>query len=279
MAYRLAVGYAMMDMTQARLHAVARSDIGRARAVNEDSLCVDERLGLLLVADGLGGHIAGEVASQKALATIRNYLAECEKRDPPPGEISWEVDDEDRTWDDKPNPATDLLNAAIQRSNQSIYSLNRQQGFQDGQGMGTTLVGLWHYGARNEALCFNIGDSRLYRYRQGRMRQLSKDHTMYQQCLDHGHTGIPPHNHILLRALGLARRVNCDMERYTLKRGDLFLLCSDGLTSMVSDEIILAFITTATGGAALEPVCERLVNLANENGGTDNITLILARYE
>lgn len=268
----------MPSTTQARLHAVARSDIGRARAVNEDSLCVDERLGLMLVADGLGGHSAGEVASQKALTTIRSYLGECEKRDPTPGGISWEVDDEDRTWDDKPNPAMDLLNAAIQQSNQSIYSLNRQQGFQDGQGMGTTLVGLWHYGSRNEALCFNIGDSRLYRYRQGRMRQLSKDHTMYQQILDHEHTSIPPHNHILLRALGLAPRVNCDMERYTLKRGDLFLLCSDGLTSMVSDEIILAVITTATGDA-LEPVCERLVNRANENGGTDNITLILARYE
>jgi protein phosphatase len=143
--------------------------------------------------------------------------------------------------------------------------------------MGTTVVGLWMPGQSDEAVVFNVGDSRLYLCRNGRLSQLTKDHTWYQYWLDHGQIGPAPSSNIVMRALGIARHMPVSAHLQSLESGDLILLCSDGLTSMVSDALIEKTLCE-TDSDQLQSACQHLVDMSNEQGGRDNITVILARY-
>jgi len=261
-----------------RLQAYGLTDIGRNRTLNEDSFYCDEELRLLLIADGMGGHAAGEAASREAVSRIADFLQRSRpERDPEMTEPEVQEYDDESTLEDLPNPVIELVTAAIEHANAAIYGLNQARGYPDGQGMGTTVVGLWMPGPWDEAVIFNVGDSRLYLCREGRLSQLTKDHTWYQYWLDHGRIGPAPSSNIVMRALGIAPQMPVSAHLQNLQRGDVILLCSDGLTSMVSDARIEETLREL-GGDQLQVACRRLVELSNEHGGRDNITAILACY-
>ncbi|WP_373508125.1 protein phosphatase 2C domain-containing protein [Thiocapsa sp.] len=238
-----------------------RTDRGRVRAGNEDAVVVDPALGFLIVADGIGGAQAGEVASVLAA----DVIAERFRRD--------------AAYQLHPDTAKTFVETAIEEANISVWRLSQIQ--PDLSGMGTTVVA----GAVGlDWLAFAyVGDSRLYRLREGRLEQLSRDHSFIQEVVDQGffssredarRYGIG--ENILTRALGSSAKVRVSSGLSDLACGDIFLFCTDGLTGMVPEDW-LCKVLVASVGNDLDPAAEALVRLANERGGTDNITLALLR--
>lgn len=269
----------MAYLSAGRLQPFGLSDIGQKRTLNEDSFFYDEGLRLLLVADGMGGHAAGEVASREAVVRVADFLKQLTVEADPDGTevLDFAEEEDDSTLEDLPNPAIEWVTEAVQGANEAIYALNQENGYPEGQGMGTTIVGLWMPGQTDDAVVFNVGDSRLYLCREGRLSQLTRDHTWYQFWLDNGQIGPAPSSNIVMRALGIAQHMPVDARIQTLQVGDVILLCSDGLTAMVPDALIEETLC-GTGRDHLQSVCEQLVNLSNERGGRDNITVVLAGY-
>ena len=281
-----------MNNGSARRMAVAGlTDIGRERDHNEDGYLIDEALALLLVADGMGGHAMGEVASKTAIETILDVVNEHDREqflaatladpvsanDPtvPYDGLTTARDPDDTTVDEDPTYALGVIQTALASSNRKINELNRDHDLPKGRGMGTTIVGLWFLENDQRAIIFHVGDSRVYRYRGGRLEQLTRDHTLYQEWLDDGGRGDPPNRNIITRAIGPSPATEADVSVQDLVKGDVFLLCSDGLTGMVDDDVIEQTLRSNTDLAA---TCETLVRLANDGGGTDNITVTLARW-
>ncbi|MBY0430025.1 MAG: protein phosphatase 2C domain-containing protein [Rhodospirillales bacterium] len=242
----------MVDSFADRLECAALSDVGRKRRLNEDCYLIDSGRGLLVVADGMGGHQAGEVASRLAVDHVAEALAQAAL-------------------------SIDAVQAAVERANTRINEENTRRGFREGAGMGTTLVGLQMVEGGTQAIAFHVGDSRLYRYRAGVLRQLTRDHTLYQQWLESGQPGPAPGRNVILRALGPWPHVEAELAVEPVAADDLFLLCSDGLSSMVDDASIAAILEEGRA-APLGETCTRLVVVANEAGGADNVTVILARW-
>jgi protein phosphatase len=266
------------------------TDVGRERDHNEDGYLIDEALALLLVADGMGGHAMGEVASKTAIETIADVIYEHDPElfsaatlaDPGSADNPTEPcdgsttarDPDDTTVDEDPTYALGVIQTALANSNRKINEMNRARNFPEGSGMGTTIVGLWRLENDQQAIIFHVGDSRVYRYRSGRLVQLTRDHTLYQEWLDDGGHGVPPNRNIITRAIGPSPEVEVDASVQYLVKGDVFLLCSDGLTGMMDDDVIEQTLRSHSDLAA---ICEALVRLANDGGGTDNITVTLAR--
>ena len=236
-----------------QLEFAGLSDVGRSRSRNEDSFEISREAGLALVCDGMGGHAGGDIASR----TVAEVVVQSILRD---GKSGQEPDA--------------LIRAAVHQANHRLVSLNQQRGFPEGRGMGTTLVGLWLLAETNRVLVFHAGDSRLYRLRAGEFRQLTRDHSLYQAWLDAGGHGQAPHRNIIIRALGTSSDTVPDTKTETVNPGDLFLICSDGLSGMLSDPEISEVLGK---GGDLPALCKRLVDLANEKGGHDNVTVVLAR--
>lgn len=277
------------------LQAAGVSDVGRKRVLNEDYFCIDEALRLLLVADGMGGHATGEVASREAIETLRTYLhdhyeiantaypeqpqhadADATLKDLP---VLESESDQDRTQKYLPNSAVPILVAALDHTNQHLHALNKQRGYPEGQGMGTTVAGLWlPEPLKHEAIIFHIGDSRIYLYRKHALQQLTRDHTLYQYWKDHGQLGPSPARNIIYRSLGPTAQVGADIQLQPLCPQDLILVCSDGLSGMVPDSWIEAALHQLECNR-LQTKCDELAALANAQGGVDNITLILACCE
>ncbi|MBF0368600.1 MAG: serine/threonine-protein phosphatase [Magnetococcales bacterium] len=262
-----------------RLRVVGCSDVGLVRTLNEDSFRIDEELGLLVVADGMGGHDAGEVASAQVIDSIQESLNTfiAEKKDPPaarnqPAEC--DDDDEEPTLDDIPNPLVDTVSAAVNRANSSINNANWEKGYPEGMGMGTTVVGLWFPEFSETQVVFHVGDSRFYLYRQKRLLQVTQDHSMYQQWINFGGKGRPPAQNILLQAMGPAQKVRPDVRFQDLLKGDVVLLCSDGLSGMIDDKKIGEILSKVTADN-LDASIDLLIKAAREAGGKDNITAIL----
>lgn len=223
---------------------------GRIRQNNEDSLLVREDLGLFAVADGMGGHAAGEVASRLAI----DALVACSG----------------------PKPDAADLAHAFERANRAI--LERAGEDSATRGMGTTLSALAVDGS-GHGLVAHIGDSRLYRCRDGRTEQLTRDHSWVQEHMDAGVlTADQAKNHpfasVLTRVLGTPGPTEPDIDRITVQPGDLFLLCSDGLTGMIGDDTIDAILAT---GSMLDAKAADLIDAANQAGGADNVTVVLVR--
>jgi protein phosphatase len=238
------------------LRTAAHTDVGLRRRGNEDRFAVDAQLGLSLVADGMGGHSAGQVASALAATSVVGALHERKGGDASPAE---------------------KLRGAIEDANRAIYSAARQH--QEYSGMGTTVVALLVEEGR--AAIAHVGDSRAYRVRAGRIRQLTDDHSIVGELLRrHEITADDarehPHRHVLTRALGVRGHVQPDLAELTLSPGDLFVLCSDGLTNHVEDHEIAKVVSEASD---LEAGCAALIELANRRGGEDNITVALARLD
>lgn len=238
------------------LSATALSDVGRRRTANEDRYALAGDLGLYLVADGMGGHTAGQVAAELAAQGAVDAL---------------------RTLVDASASLAEKLRYAVASANREIFAAARAK--PDLAGMGTTLVALLASEAR--VALAHVGDSRAYLIRGRRIRQLTDDHSLVAELVRRreitaraarGH----PHRHVLTRALGVRRSVEPDLAELTPFANDTFVLCSDGLTGHVGDDEIADTVLSAID---LESGCERLVDLANSRGGEDNITVVLVRCE
>jgi protein phosphatase len=245
--------------------AAARTDVGRKRQGNEDSLCIAPDLGLYAVADGMGGHAAGEVASRLAVDTIREcmqkYLGGAD-----PAVLGQPIPTCSRE-------ATFLL-SSIQVANRMIF--DAAQGRREYRGMGTTLVSV--LAVDDTVALAHVGDSRIYRIRDAGIVQLSRDHSVVQQQVDRGIISAEEahesqYRHLITRALGLKESVEVDLTEEPVLPGDILLLCSDGLSDLLEDEEILAIVREHAED--LEKACQALVDRANYKGGDDNITALL----
>ena len=241
-----------------RWEAAGASDVGRVRKGNEDAFFVDEQRGVFLVADGMGGHAAGEIASALATQAVGGTLVRG-------------VDDE---------LEADMLAEAMKRSLHCAHEaiLARTQEDPSTEGMGTTMTALV-VGRHGEYRLGHVGDSRMYLLRGGVLTQVTRDHTWVQREVDEGRLteqGARRHrlSHILTRALGADSADRPDIMGGTLAPGDLVLLCSDGLTGMLPDRAIAAILSE---DAPLPDLAARLIADANARGGKDNITAVLVR--
>ncbi|MBP6514646.1 MAG: Stp1/IreP family PP2C-type Ser/Thr phosphatase [Steroidobacteraceae bacterium] len=248
-----------------KLRTVAASDTGRVREHNEDAVAIDSDVGLVVLADGMGGYNAGEVASGIAAKTIVNIVREA-------------FDHQELGGTD---PATGLSRAgiilrdAILRANKIIYQTSKSQA--QCEGMGTTIVAaLFH---DNKVSVAHVGDSRLYRLRGDRFEQITMDHSLLQELVDRGfyspeEAQRATNKNYVTRALGVDPSVQVEVRELPAYKGDYYVLCSDGLTDMVEDEDI--HLTISTFSANLDTVAKQLIQLANDNGGRDNISVMVA---
>ncbi len=235
----------------------ACSDRGEIRRVNEDSWVADELAGFFAIADGMGGHGSGDIASKLVIDSVSDALRAFREHQP------------------NAEP-TDAILAAIKQANSIVFERNQKNNRDPGVGMGTTLVGLYLQLNTQGCTLFNIGDSRLYRYRDNSLQQMSEDHTLLRQWQLNEKRGPAPPGNIIMRAIGLFEEACCDTYQIDLRSGDLLLLCSDGLSDMLSDAEISTSIDNHTSSSP-DQLCEDLVQRANRNGGLDNITAVVVR--
>ena len=246
------------------------SDTGTVRAHNEDCFLIDRALELVAVADGMGGHRAGARASAGALAALQACLA----TQPDPTAIA--PSDPDATAVNQRWRHAVALGQAVERANAALYAENRQHGHLDGTGMGCTLTGIQVLPALAAFTAFHVGDSRLYRYRDGVLAQLTRDQTAYQLALESGAPGALPPQNLLLQAVGPAALVTPEIAMHDARRHDVLLLCSDGLHGWVPHGELEQ--TLAEPRAPLAALCATLIDLAKQHGSRDNITALLARF-
>ncbi|AXA91009.1 PP2C family serine/threonine-protein phosphatase [Massilia sp. YMA4] len=245
--------------------AFGLTETGPFRAANEDNFLLAPQPGLLAVADGMGGHAGGATASTEALALLHAFLADAGH-------------DADDTFAPGAHGAAPLrtLAAAIAHVNARLYQANMALGRPDGTGMGTTLTVLWRPDPAGPAYVGHVGDSRLYLLRAGRLLQLTRDQTLYQQALDAGSGGPLPSRNLLLQALGPGPAVQPELLAQPVAPGDLFLLCSDGLHGD-SDDAAIAAILAGARDDDLHERCAALVAQALRDGSRDNVTAVLLR--
>ncbi len=249
-----------------KLEIVNVSDVGRRRPHNEDSTLSDIEQGLVILADGMGGYKAGEVASAIAVTASHDQISAGLKI------IKAGQTDESTGL----SAESSLVKEAIINANSNIY--NSALADPQCQGMGTTIVvALFYDGIVTIA---HVGDSRLYRKRAHDFEQITKDHSLIQELIDRGlYTSEEAHaktpKNLVTRALGIDADVEVDVMEEPVLAGDIFLLCSDGLNDMVDDEEI--HLTLSKYSANLVQAAEALVNLANAKGGKDNISVILIK--
>ena len=246
------------------IQVVRLTDIGKVRDHNEDAVASDLSIGLLVLADGMGGYKAGEVASEMAVLLVA-------------AEITQAMQDNVQTWPEKSAllPESRMLKNAIQKVNAAIYQVSQDE--PQCAGMGTTLVaGIF---TNNKLVVGHIGDSRMYRLRDGALVQLTEDHSLVQEQMNAGlitkeQAQTSSNKNLVTRALGIEPEVEMELQELEVEVGDFYLLCSDGLSDMVSDAEIAETLREANGN--ITHAANRLVHLANEHGGVDNISVMLA---
>ena len=245
--------------------AGARTDKGIIRQNNEDNFYVAEGDGILLVADGMGGHASGEVASKIAIDVIRDYFDGIKTgRELQVGRYCEEFSE-----------ATNKIGSAVRLANQAIYEASK--GNPLWHGMGTTVAATLITG--NRLSIAHVGDSRVYLVRANDMEQLTDDHSLVseqvkRELITKEQAKESDIKNILTRALGVNPEVEVDLDELALLNGDILILCTDGLTTMVEEDEIVSVVTTTDDP---DMACERLISMANENGGRDNVTVIVAR--
>ena len=256
--------------------AYGLSDVGLVRKSNEDNFLIDPGSGLVAVADGMGGHDGGEIASRAALEAMRASinLAMREGHQDKPS-IAADGHDPDATWKDQHMPAVMIVHEAVRHANARVYAANVGNDYTEGGGMGTTLTGFWHWRDGGPMIVFHVGDSRLYRMRRGELAVLTRDQTMYQQALEEGLSdNLPPRN-LLLQAIGPLDDVAPDVNVCVPEDGDLFMLCSDGLYGN-TPHAAMAEVLAGASAQTLDQACAALLEMAKAHGSRDNITVLLA---
>src|ERR1700744_2904882 len=249
-----------------KLRCVGMTDTGKVREHNEDTIAVDADIGLLVLADGMGGYNAGEVASGIAVKAIVNLVKE-------------QVEREDLNVQDREaglSRPTIILRDAIHRANKIIYQTARTQ--PQCEGMGTTVVAALFFD--NKITIAHVGDSRLYRQRPSgeKIEQVTMDHSLLQELVDRGFYSAEEaqraaNKNYVTRALGVEPNVEVEIQEVAVQKGDAYMLCSDGLSDMVEDEDI--HLTINTFNDNLDTVAKQLIQLANDNGGRDNVSVVM----
>jgi serine/threonine protein phosphatase PrpC len=252
-----------------RYFAAAKSDVGRKRHGNEDSFCLAPAVGLFVVADGMGGHAAGEVASRLAVDTIQEWVTKYLG-----GMDAFLVGKPVATCSREAN----FLLSSIRLANRIIY--DAAQGGREFIGMGTTVASV--LAVDDHVALAHVGDSRIYRIRGEEIVQLSRDHSLVQQQVEDGIISAQEaqgsqYKHLITRALGLKESVEVDLAEQLVQPKDLVLLCSDGLSDLLADAEISAIVQEH--GDDLEKACQALVDQANSKGGDDNITALLIQAQ
>ena len=251
-----------------KIRYAAGSHVGMKRTHNEDSFFLLAEENLYIVADGMGGHASGEIASQIAVETVANFFIDT-GRDK---EITWPYREDKAVAYDQ-----NRLVTGIKLANRRIFETAQAESRY--RGMGTTIVSLSC--GQTGVFVGHVGDSRAYRIRDGQISQVTEDHSLLNDYLK-VHKLSPedienfPHKNVIVRALGMKDAVAVDMNRLQVQPGDLYLLCSDGLSGMVSDAQILACCREHKSN--LETACQTLIAAANRNGGHDNVTVILVEF-
>ena len=242
------------------------TDVGMVRDHNEDAIGSDADMGLMVLADGMGGYNAGEVASEIAVQTITELAAEGATRE----------DRNDRDPASGLMRQTIVLRDAVSRANKIIFQTAQSQ--THCEGMGTTLVAAMFYD--NTISIAHVGDSRAYRLRNEQFEQLTLDHSLLQELVDRGfyseeEAQRSTNRNYVTRALGVEPTVEVEVQEFDVLPDDIYLLCSDGLPDMVEDEDI--HLTISTFNASLDVVGQQLVKLANDHGGRDNVSVMLTQ--
>ncbi len=251
-----------------QIQAGARTDLGRVRKNNEDCYLLDPALQLYVLSDGMGGEAHGEVASTLAVQTVLTHCRQAENSRTTPtfGESSPDVSER-----------TNRLASAIHLANRKVFETASSN--PDQEGMGATIVAAWIETQRLSLA--HVGDSRAYLLRSGSLEQLTADHSLVAEKVRIGiltpqEADASEMQSVLTRAVGTNNTVEVDTDEQVLLAGDSILLCSDGLTRMVTDpEIASTLLTSATAQEA----ADRLVDLANDNGGVDNVSVIVLRFD
>ncbi|MCC5876747.1 MAG: Stp1/IreP family PP2C-type Ser/Thr phosphatase [Candidatus Sumerlaeia bacterium] len=256
-----------MPQTSLKIQAAGLSDRGLKRAHNEDSLSVVPDLGLFIVADGMGGHNAGEVASRQAIESIVEFL-----RDTASNGDEWPI-----PKDPNLSLAENRIVCAIKMANRDVCRLSMEH--PEYHGMGTTLVGALLSEEGSNISVAHVGDSRCYRLRNSQLEKITLDHSWVEEQLQRGIITLEEaKNHrwknVITRALGNKLEVDVEVQTFDTQPGDLFLLCSDGLSGMVDDQKMEDAVLAEPD---LEVLAQELIRQANEAGGHDNISLILIR--
>ncbi|HSQ66312.1 MAG TPA: PP2C family serine/threonine-protein phosphatase [Polyangiaceae bacterium] len=257
---------AAVAVPQFRRVGYGLSDVGRKRATNEDAYFMDDRIGLYVVADGMGGHAAGEVASQEAVETIYGMVKSGA------GSLRELFDPLD---DASVRKACRLMESSVQAATYFVYSMAELD--RGKSGMGTTISAILFCGGY--AITAQVGDSRIYRVVGDTVEQLTEDHTLIAWQLKQGlitpqEAKTSPHRNVITRAVGNRDYVEVDTRLIALEKGDRFLLCSDGLHGYLREGDV-APVVRLGGDAAVN----RFIELANERGGKDNITAVLVELD
>ncbi|AUX35578.1 MULTISPECIES: Stp1/IreP family PP2C-type Ser/Thr phosphatase [Sorangium] len=245
------------------------TDVGLQRDHNEDSYAVLSEYDLFIVADGMGGHRAGDVASRLATESIADFFRSTSR--------------EDATWpfhfDTSLSEEENRLQAGIRVANRQIFERSIRS--RDCAGMGTTVVGALFSKKKNRIYVGHVGDSRAYRVRKGSISQLTRDHSLFNDYImampeltEEQRAELP--RNVITRALGMNDSVAVDLISDEPQPGDVYLLCSDGLSGMLSDDQILQIVSSTE---EVPEMCRRLIAKANENGGEDNITALVIRID
>jgi protein phosphatase len=248
-----------------KVRLVGQTDTGKVREHNEDTIAFDVDIGLLVLADGMGGYNAGEVASGIAVKTIVSLVRESVERE------DLRVADQATGM----SRASIILRDAIHRANKIIYQTARAQ--PQCEGMGTTVVSALMFD--NKIAVAHVGDSRMYRLRGDKFEQVTMDHSLLQELVDRGfyspeEAQRAANKNYVTRALGVEQTVEVEIQEVPTQKGDFYVLCSDGLSDMVEDDDI--HLTISTFGANLETVAKQLIQLSNDNGGRDNVSVVMA---
>ncbi|PIE65495.1 MAG: serine/threonine protein phosphatase [Deltaproteobacteria bacterium] len=251
-----------------RLQYAGATHVGMKRDHNEDNLLLLPEQNLFVVADGMGGHSSGEVASKIAVDTLKTFFEDT-------------TSDEDVTWPFKLDRSLDYddnrMTAGVKLANRNIYEASQADSRY--KGMGTTCVGmLW---VDDKAVIGHVGDSRCYRIRGSEITQVTEDHSLLNdykkiQALTPEEEAAFQYKNIIVRALGMKEAVAVDIEHQEPQPGDILLLCSDGLSGEVPDAQILEIISGRIDD--LDAAVETLIKAACDNGGKDNVTVILVKY-
>ncbi len=249
-----------------KLEIYGITDVGKKRSHNEDCIGSDTEIGVIVLADGMGGYRAGEVASAIAVNMILEELRTSLK-EVPAGDVDEETGFSQESL---------LVKQAIEKANQTIFQTAQSQ--PQCQGMGTTLVTAAFYDDR--VTVAHVGDSRLYRLRDETLEQVTSDHSLLQELIDKGfytpeEAKKSLNKNLVTRAMGIELNVSADLQEEMVKPGDVYLICSDGLSDLVEDEEM--YDTLKRHGEDLETAAKRLIQLANDKGGKDNISVVLVR--
>ncbi len=242
-----------------KVKSVGITDVGRERTNNEDSLLIDDTMGLYIVADGMGGHENGEMASRQAIRAVYSFLQD-RKMASRRHQLNTDV-------------LVEHLAEAVQEAAATVHRLSHGE-----RGMGTTLTALWL--AQGKGIMAHIGDSRLYGQRDEAINQISKDHTFVALAVERGQCTPEeaekhPMSNVLMRCLGREPKVEVDTLVLDVEEKDTFLLCSDGLTSYLHQDELENMLISPD----IEAIGKRLINIANGRGGHDNITVVLVHVE